>query len=68
MTEYSSQPCRPRRMRCSWMVIMQVRRQVIANDVVASYGRLEQVFLHTPRQVGPQRKRGSAEHALELVC
>jgi hypothetical protein len=49
------------------MVVMQVRRQVIASDIVASHGGLEQVFLHIPRQVGPQRKRGSAQQALELV-
>jgi hypothetical protein len=43
------------------MVFMQVRRKVIANDIVASHGGFEQVFLHTSRQVGPQRKRGSAQ-------
>jgi hypothetical protein len=40
---------------------MQVGRKVVANDVVAGRGRLEQVLLHIPRQVGPQRERGPAQ-------
>ncbi|MGA2056094.1 MAG: hypothetical protein ABSG88_12355 [Bradyrhizobium sp.] len=40
---------------------MQVRREVIASDIVASHGGLEQNFLHIARQVGPQRKRGFAQ-------
>ena len=61
MSQYLSKPRRPGRMRRSWMVVMQVRRQVIANDIVASPGRLEQALLHIPRQIGPQRKRGPAQ-------
>lgn len=45
---------------------MQVRRQLIANDIVTGHGCLEQALLHTPRQIGSQRKRGSAQHTLEL--
>ena len=51
----------------AWMVVMpEVRRQLIANDIVAGHGCLKQALLYTPRQVGPQRKRGSTQQTLEL--
>ena len=54
-------------MRRSWMMVVQIGREVAANDIVVAYGRLEQVLLHTPGQIGPQRKRGPAQQTLELV-
>jgi len=50
-----SWPCR---MRRSGVVVVQIGRQMVANDDVAGHGRLEQVFLYTPRQAGPQLQRG----------
>jgi hypothetical protein len=63
----SGQPGRLRRMCCSWMMVVQIGREVAANDIVVAYGRLEQVLLHTPGQIGPQREGGLAQQTLELV-
>ena len=54
-------------MCCFWMVVMQVSGQLIANDNVTGHGCLEQALLYTPRQIGPQCKRGPAQQTLELV-
>lgn len=54
-------------MRRSWMMVVQVSCQMVANDIVVAYSRFEQVLLHIPGQIGPQRERGSAQQALELV-
>ena len=54
-------------MRRSWMMVVQIGCEVVANDIVVAYGRLEQVLLNIPGQIGPQRKRGPAQQTLELV-
>jgi hypothetical protein len=43
------------------MMVVQIGREVVANDIVVAYSSLEQVLLHIPGQIGPQRERGSAQ-------